>query len=82
MGRISDSLIEVTGRVLEELNIGDDDINFDAVQNWIIENVNMNDLPSTSTIAVAFRENNICPQCQTIVDGRHSHHTCLARERL
>jgi hypothetical protein len=79
MGAISDLLISVTEEVVEWLNLADDDETFDAVQNWIIENVNLADLPSSNAIAESFRSDNVCPQCQTII--RDHHHNCFAMER-
>lgn len=79
MGRVSDCLIDLTTEVLQHCNLSDDDENFDAVQVWIIENVNLDDLPSTVAIAESFRANNVCPQCQTIIKDHHHH--CFAMER-
>jgi hypothetical protein len=79
MGRVSDMAIELTEEVMRELELPTDDETFDAVQAWIIDNINLSNLPSIQTIAGNFWQSKVCPQCQMIVKDHH--HSCFAMER-
>lgn len=75
MGFMSERLIETTEAMMKHLDLdeGADLENFDAIQNWLMDEAPDDVLyygpKAAFALAEKFRATNICPQCSLITMG-------------